>query len=235
MRYYILFFGLFLTFFSLSAQDEEIKRITSFPNPSIILNWGYNSWTSVPQDMSISPMSMEVDIYGMYPLIGKESAMSLAVGGGLSIQNIKSNCSLYSDDDTLFFSKIPNNLSYKTNKLSTVFFDVPIEIRIRTRPSQPNKSGIVRKRNFRLALGFKIGYIIQSYTKYDGDVGGNTDNTIKYKEYRIKNILPYRYGVYGRLGYGKFAAYLYYGISTVFDTKKGLQTQPYAIGITINI
>lgn len=218
------------------AQDNEIKRITSYPNPSIIINWSYNSWLDVPEKMEVSPLSMGFDLYGMYPLIGKNSFVSLAGGVGLSVQNIKSNSYLISADSS-YFMPLPSQVDYTKNKMTTVFVDVPIELRLRSRPKPPNKSGKVRKRNIKFAMGFKVGYNVQSYIKYDGDnlTSQGTGETTKYKEYRLKNISLFRYGVYARLGYGKFSAYGYYALTNVFEKKKGPELRPFAIGLSITI
>ena len=147
-----------MSYFSFS-QDKEIKEITSYPNSVIQFNWVYNSFTDVPTQMSVSPMSMGIDIYGMYTIIGRNSFTSLAVGGGFGVQNIKSD-SYFVNADSSYFQKLPTELDYTTNKVTTVFVDLPLEIRFRTRPKPRDKAGIVRKRNFRFAIGFKLGYNI---------------------------------------------------------------------------
>lgn len=218
------------------AQDHEVKNMTTYPNPAIVVNWAYNSWIDIPENMSISPLSMGADIYGMYTLLGKNTFVSLAIGGGLSVQNIKSNA-YYIDSDTSYFQELPKALNYSTNKISTVFLDVPIELRLRSRPHTPDRSGVIRKRNFRSALGFKIGYNIQNYIKYKGEDyrSHNYANQNKFKEYKLDNILDYRFGVYARAGFGKFSVYGYYALSSYFKKNKGQVLIPYSIGISINI
>jgi hypothetical protein len=154
----------------------------------------------------------------------------------LSVQNIKSNAFLVNQDSS-YFSPIPSGLEYNRNKITTVFVDIPLELRFRSRPTPPNKSGKVRKRNFKLALGFKLGYKVQSYIKYDGEDYRSTNyaSSIKYKEYRLNNILAYRYGVYARIGYGKFSAYGYFALTDFFENKKGPELRPFAVGLTITI
>jgi len=218
------------------SQDQEVKDITAFPNPALIVNWSYNSFTSVPKELEISPFSMGVDIYGMYTLLGKESFAALAVGGGLSVQNIKSN-SYFISADSSYFSPIPKELSFSKNKVTTVFLDVPIELRFRSRPKPRDKAGIVRKRNFRFAIGFKIGFNIQRYIKYDGEDYRlfNYGNTIKFKEYALRNILPYRYGVYSSIGIGRISIFAYYALTDFFEKNKGPLLRPFSVGLSIHI
>ncbi len=232
----ITFIFLFFSLLSYS-QDKEVKDITSYPNSVISFNWSYNSFLgNLSPNMNVSPLSMGVDIYAMKTLLGKEQFVSMAMGGGLSVQNIKSNSFLTSADSS-YFVEIPKELNYSKNKLSTVFLDIPIEIRLRVRPNPRDKAGIVRKRNFRCALGFKIGYNIQNYIKYAGEDyrNANYGNKIKFKEYNLKNILPYRYGLYTRVGIGSFSLYAYYALTTLFETGKGPLLRPFSIGLSITI
>ena len=232
---YLIFILLLVSQLSFS-QEKEVRDITSYPNPIIIFNLSYNSFISVPDEMEVSPFSMGVDIYGMHTIIGKNNFMALAVGGGFSVQNIKSNSLLVSADSS-YFQKLPDDLKYSKNKLATVFVDLPIELRFRSRPNPRDKAGIVRKRNFRLALGFKIGYNIQRYIKYDGEDyrASNYGTQIKFKEYRLKNVLQYRYGVYTRIGIGKVSLFAYYALTDLFEKNKGTELRPYSVGISIMI
>ncbi len=229
----ILIFCSLLSF----SQDKEVKDITSFPNSVIILNIGYNSWVSPPKGMEVSPLSISADIYGIYTLVGKNNFISLAAGGGFGTQNIRSNTSFISNTDSSFFQPIPEDLKYNKNKITSVFVDIPIEIRIRKRPNSRDKAGIVRKRNIRFALGFKVGYCIQKYIKYDGQDyrSYNYGNRIKFKEYRLKNILPYRYGVYARMGVGKISLSAYYALIDFFEKDKGPVLRSFTLGLSINI
>lgn len=218
------------------SQEKEIEDITSYPNSIIILNVGYNSWVEPPDNMEISPMSVGFDVYGVYTLLGKNSFISLAAGGGFSTQNIKSDFMLVGADSS-YFQKIPSDLTYHKNKITTVFVDLPIEIRLRVRPNSRDKAGIVRKRNLRFALGFKVGYNIQRYVKYDGQDYRlyNYGNNIKFKEYRLDNILLYRYGLYVRMGVGKISISAYYSLTDFFQKNKGPQLRPFSLGLSINI
>jgi len=231
----LLIILVFCSLFSFS-QEKEVEDITSYPNSVITLNINYNSWTNPPPTMEISPLSVGFDIYGLYTFMGKNKFVSLAAGGGFGIQNVKSNSSLINADSS-YFQTLPKELNYRKNKITTVFIDVPIELRFRVRPNSRDKAGIVRKRNFRVALGFKVGYNIQRYIKYDGDDYRlfNYGNEIKFKEYRIKNNLLYRYGVYARIGVGKLSLSAYYALSNFFETDKGPTLRPFAFGISVNI
>lgn len=218
------------------AQEKELKDITTYPNPTLIINWSYNSFTEIPAAMEVSPLSTGVDIYALKTLFGKDNFISMAMGAGISVQNIKSNSYLVSAEYS-YFIVIPDDLKYRNSKLSTVFIDVPIELRLRSRPKPKDKAGIVRKRNFKYALGFKMGYNIQRYVKYEGEDyrAHNYGEKVKFKTYKIEHVLPFRYGVYTRIGVGKFSLYGYYALSDFFENKKGPRLRPFSIGISIQI
>ncbi len=233
----VLFANILFSLFWISsqAQEIEIREITSYPNSFFQFNWSYNSFVDLPKDYDLSPFSMGIDAVGMYTLVGEKSPVSLTMGLGISANNYRSS-SYIVDGDSTYFVKLPKHIKYSVNKLSLVYVDLPIEIRFRTRPHPPKRAGMkVRKRNFRLALGFKVGYNIQSYVKYDGDDFNSLNKeSIKYKKYRIKNVNPFRYGVYVRVGYGKFSLYGFYSLSKLLKKDKGVDLQPYSLGLSVN-
>ena len=235
MKQFVLIL-LFLISLSSVAQEKEIKEITSYPNSIIKFNWYYNSFQDVPKEMDLSPMSMGVDVYGLGTLFGRKSFVSLAMGFGFSAHNYKSDAYIV-NADSLYFKKIPEDLTYHKNKFTTVFVDIPIELRFRTRPKSRDKAGIVRKRNFRFTIGFKVGYSLQRYMKYDGEDfrALNYGNQIKYKEYRLENFLPYRYGAYASIGIGKISLYGYYALSDLLVANKGAKLVPFSVGLSINL
>jgi len=218
------------------SQEKEIKEITTYPNSVIQFNWYYNSFTEVPKVMALSPSSMGIDVYALGTVLGKKSFVSLAIGAGFSVQNYKSDTYIVNSDSS-YFLKIPKDITYHKNKIAIVFVDIPIELRFRSRPTPRDKAGIVRKRNFRFAVGFKVGYSLQRYLKYDGKDyrNGNNGTQIKYKEYRLKNFLLYRYGVYSKIGIGKVSIQGYYSLTNLFIKDKGPSLVPFSIGLSINI
>lgn len=209
---------------------QELQKYNNIPEEQIIFNFYHNTFTSLPKDFVMSPKSAGIDLYLMKDIFGKNYPVSFAGGIGISVQNYKNNSMLISTSDSLYFEKIPDTVSYRKNKFSTVYVDIPIEFRLRTRP-------LVKKRNLKIAFGFKVGYNIQRYTKYDGDnyLGITNYDKVKYKVYDIKNFLPYRYGVFTRLGYGKFSLSAYYSLTPLFETDKAMEIIPFNIGLSITL
>ena len=213
-----------------NAQIQELREYTSIPEEQIVFNLNFNRWNYYPQEMNLKPQSMGIDIYYMYPIAGKNKIFSIALGSGFSVQNMKSNVNIIDSCGVTKFQIINDTIKYKKNKFSTVYLDVPLEFKIRTRPK-------VKKRNLKFVVGIKFGLLIQSYKKFEGDNIYNigTDASIKYKVYKIKNLLPYRYGTYLRIGYGKFSLTGFLSLSYLFEQNKTQNIQPYSIGISVTV
>jgi len=160
------------------------------------------------------------------------SNFSFAIGLGVSVHNMYSNCIPFEKRDSLNnplgeteFVEIPGNIDYKKNKMTLFYGDIPLELRFRTKNSGDK---------FKIALGVKAGYLIQSHTKYIGDRLDNLKGTIKYKEFNIPNIEKLRYGVTARIGYGKFNISGYYALTSLFDKGKGPEDMfPISVGVAV--
>lgn len=211
----------------LSQKNKDRERIMI--NEAFILNISQLSWLTPPSEMEIKPNSTEIGFYSMTPVFGKRYNISLAIGFGFSAQNMKSNLvPNYKPDETISLELIPEAIDYKHNKLTNVYGDIPLELRFRTTPNRKQK-------NFKLVAGVLVGYKLQSYHKYQGEDYHTYSfgEYIKFKEYKMKNVYDIRYGVYGRIGYGKFCLFGFYSLSSVFEDNKGPFVTPYSIGISI--
>ena len=161
--------------------------------------------------------------------LGK-SNFSIAYGIGISVHNLYSNCMPSNIDSTgkpsgkTEFKAIPDSIKHQNNKISLFYADIPVEIRFRTKKSS---------NNFKFAVGFKIGYLLQSHIKYEGDRQDNIQGTIKYKTYDIPNIEKLRYSVTARIGFSKYSIYGAYSLTTLFKGNKGPEMFPVSVGIAI--
>ena len=127
------------------------------------------------------------------------------------------------------FVKHDDETEFKKNKLATTYIDFPIELRFRSRPNE--KDG-----QFKFAVGIRPGLLVKSHIKYKGDgfrTQDNPDETVKFKEFKIKNLERFRYGVSARFGYGAFNVFGTYYISDLFKDGLGPDVNPFLIGIAI--
>ncbi|MFH2095761.1 MAG: outer membrane beta-barrel protein [Bacteroidota bacterium] len=221
----LLLFSLLLPFMAYSQLDSvhDYKMV----NEHLLLNIFENYWLNASPDMEIKPGSVSTGLTWYLVVLGKKSNVSFNLGYGFTSQSIKSNIILTTDSlkNTVFNSTILDTTDYRINKFSASYLDIPVEIRFRTNPNK-------RQRNFSLALGFRVGLLVQSYSKYYGDEFRFplSNEEVKFKEYKTRNILPYHYGIQARIGYGKFYLFGSYYLTGVFKKGKGPEVIPVNFG-----
>lgn len=211
------------------AQEEAPQDSVKMPNDQIVINILSNTWLNAPSEITLMPVSIGAEVYAMTPLIGKNSALSLAIGFGVGVNNVHNNALPYDSIGITYFKQIAGGYEYIKNKFSSTYVDIPIEIRFRTKPN-------IKKRNFKVSLGGKFGYMITNYIKYSGDDFRTlTKKNVKFKEYNFSNVLPYRYGVFLRVGYGKVNGIINYTLSSFFEKNKGPDVIPVSVGLSFTI
>lgn len=179
-------------------------------------------WQDVPSGIEPKTINPGVNVFGSYNYMFGESNVSFSPGIGLGIHNLFSDSFLRVTNDSAFFEPISDTLSYKKSKMVNTYFDIPLEIRYKS------------KGEFRLAVGFKLGFLIKSHTKYKGQnyIEGTPDEVI-IKVARYNFVETTRYGFTGRIGYKWLNIWGYYQISTLFEKNKGPQMYPISVGLTL--
>ena len=241
----VLIFILFSSFFisAIYAQDQSnTNSIKKGKSDRIIINLCTDIWKNADPGMTVSPYSPGFDIYGMYDTPLGKSKFSFALGLGFGTENLRSDAmpenetkfdstlAQYVETGKTIFERIPdyvNNkkINYDINKLTLTYLDIPLELRFR----KENKKG----KAFKFSIGGKLGYLVNSHTKYKGTDLTDGDGNVKYKTYNIPNIEPLRYGAMVRFGYSFFNIYGYYSFSKIFKENKGPQMYPISVGICI--
>ena len=249
----------------LFAQKDEDERKPPRTSPLAMLDQAdrimvdvfTDIWMNAPDDsvMSIKTINRgaSTSILRDFPL--GRSNFSFAVGLGIACHNLYSDAwpvresfrdttNLpfgYSFTDKTVFVKLPDTASgldvgFKNNKLTNVYLDLPIEFRFRTK----NEG-----QKFKFALGFKVGVLLSSHTKYRGDDvlydyasrswGVRSDLTVKHKEYKVPNLEYYRMGPTIRVGWGWVNISAYYSLTKLFKKNKfiGPEMYPISVGLTI--
>jgi hypothetical protein len=226
------------------AHGKKHSTISTGKSDNLILDYFTDIWQKAPSGMTVSGYSPGIDIYGMYNIPFGKSKLSLGFGFGFSSHNLRSDAvpikadsnGHYSLTGNTIFQKIPpiNNkeIKYDVNKLSLTYFEIPLELRFR----KENKN----KKAFKFSIGGKIGYLINSHTKYKGIqyLGDVNDpnlgvTNVKYKVYKIDNLDPLQYSATVRIGYGMFNIFGSYSLSTIFKKDKGPQMFPISVGISV--
>ena len=223
---FLLVFNAFAGGDDKEKSDKSEKKNVGLPNlpGSLFFEFGWNVLTNnSTKDMENDWWgSRAVNVYYTHDIQLGKSKFSFNPGLGLGFENIafKNNRTLVNvngmskliDASTLEFQqtgetgKVADFGSIKKSKLALTYLDIPLEFRY-------SAAGIHSKTGFKMALGAKVGYLLNSHTKV---VTGS--NTIKNKE--DFNLEDWRYGVYTRIGYGWFNLFYYQNLSKLFKKDK---------------
>jgi len=190
---------------------------------------------TVPNDFKLGGFNRGINVYFMYDmLLGKKTKprhFSIAPGIGVGSENYYfKNYKLTWHYDTITrFQPLGDSISAKKSKLNLTYIDIPLEFRYRSKPNK--KTGM----SWKLAVGFKIGFLVGSKWKYKGEdpnVGTRGEN-VTIKDIKVANMSRFRYGPMIRGGYGPVSIFGYYSIGSAFTTK-GPKFNPIVFGISIN-
>lgn len=218
-RFLLLFAALTListAFAQKKAGETTIKRF------SFGADIFADIWMNQPKGVDVRTINQGMNVFGMYNYPFKpEGRFSFAFGIGGGFHNMYSN-SVIKDikADSIEFVVIPDSVSYKKSKISMTYIDIPFEFRYKS----PTK--------FRVAVGFKIGYLLDGKTKYKGN-NIHGDQYIE-KQKQINFVEKFRFGPHIRVGYHWFSIYAYYQVTSIFQRNKGPNNlYPISVGITL--
>lgn len=189
---------------------------------------------TVPDNFKVSGFSRGINVYFMYDLVldkkKKNPHFSIAPGIGFASENyyFKSFGMSWHHDSITRFYPLGDSISSKKSKLNTTYLDIPLEFRFRSTPNK--KTGW----SWKLAAGFKLGFLIGSKWKYKGESLDNSGENLTFKDVKVANMNKLRYGVYLRGGYGMFNLFAYYSLSDAFVANKGPKFRPIVFGLSIN-
>lgn len=220
-KLFILLFSIIALNSYTQVVDEKTKKLFTFG-----LDVFADLWQDVPSTLEPATINPGVNIFGTYNFMFGESNFSFSPGIGLGIHNMFNSSILQTSIDSSYFvpidSILPEGYSYKRSKFVAPYLDIPLEIRFKS------------KSEFRIAVGFKFGFLLRAYTKYKGDdYLSELHQTTIYKKKIIQQLEKNRYGFIGRIGYKWLNVYGYYQLSTLFVKDKGPDMYPISVGITI--
>lgn len=210
----------------LVSKVEESRGARALIEPPVsqdrfIVEFTSANFLESVEGMEVRPWSPGFNAYIMYDYQLGKSPISFAWGYGFSSFNVHLNGSFEEDslsDGFVRFQEFPENYSWKKNKLSVNFLEIPIEFRLRTRS----------ERIFKLSAGGKFGYAVNIHTKTIDDDG-------KRKFYQVPELNRFRYGLTARIGIGRFSAYGFYSLSPFLKENRGVELTPIAVGLTFQL
>jgi hypothetical protein len=215
-----------------AAQSEEVKERVNSAKDRFVFEFNINQMIrDKSTGFDLDGFSGGFGTYFMYDVVIKESPISLAPGIGVGADNYRHNSQIVFTDTTTNFVPFADSIGYKKSKLGVTYIDIPFEIRFRSKPNNNNWQ-------WKLAAGFKFGFLVGSKWKYKGNefrgIRNDTESTIKFKEHGIPNLERFRYGATARGGFGPFNLHFYYSLSNLFEDGKSVDMQPITFGLSIN-
>lgn len=186
-------------------------------------------WQNTPDVLEPATFNRGVNIYGMYNFPIKNTALNFQLGAGIGIHNLYHNNTLTKDENGVtVLGSIPDTLQngaatqIDNAKFSFGYLDVPLELHIETESA------------LRAAVGFKVGLLINSLSKYKGDDYTSANGgDIKVKRKNLDNTNNLRYGPTLRLGYKWIDVFAYYSLVPVFEENNGPEMYPISVGISV--
>jgi hypothetical protein len=213
----------FFTFCSYAQDGVTDPNFTEYQDKvpgTLLFEFGYGMLQNgSPEGVDIATFrSRTANIYYMYDfrLFGSKY-ISFNPGFGMGFDNYMFENSLSPErlgDSALVFLNVrqaleavegTTDINLQKTKLAATYFDIPMEFRFRTKPS---------KKSFRLAVGGKVGFLLDSKTKVKYELSG--DN-YKRKTKTNFGVERFRYGVHARIGFGSLNFFCYYALSELFE------------------
>lgn len=223
----------FLASAAIAQQAQSTNNDALFENTSrdrLIIELGHANLGNKPDNMELKWFSRAINVYLMYDIaISRNENFSFAPGVGIGTNLYAHNIGFGQSDDGITFFEALDSVNYSRNNLSTNFFDIPLELRFRT---NPDKFG----RRFKVAAGFKGGYLFNGHSKWIGSERANIP-LAEYKNLSIPNLNNIRYGYTLRIGYSNFNIIGFYSAAPLFNigkstVEKGIK--PFYIGFSFN-
>ena len=184
---------------------------------TFVLELGINNALDAPETFDLALWgSRTINIYYTYEFRISQSKFSLVPGIGLSLERFKfkNGGTLGYDAEDSLKLLLPAETAItgeRKSQLITNYVDVPLELRFTSNPDDPNRA-------FKAAIGGRIGYMYDAFTKMKYKEDGETK---QFKDKQNFNLNRFRYGVYGKLGIGNFSLFGYYNLTPLFQEGEG--------------
>lgn len=217
--------GIFLFLVFMSSQSIKAQSLSesAMKKVTIGLDVFTDMWVNTPANISVRTVNPSANTYLTYNMnIAKSKTLTFGIGLGIGNHNMYSSNGIIENvkADTIKYVSVAQGLKMKRSKLSVTYVEVPLELRFKS------KSG------FKISLGFKLGYLIDSKEKYVGNTTANSQIQI-IKRKKLSQLNSFSYSPTLRIGYKSFNLYFSYALGSVFRVDHGPQLHPMSLGITL--
>jgi hypothetical protein len=196
---YFLFLSLFVS--TIYSQKDSLQLGDRYADDQIYLSITYAQFSNQPASVSKSSFSYAISTGFLKDFIlNKNGNFSFALGIGYGLDFFNHQLKVEEINATTLFSNATNITSnvFKAHNL-----ELPLEIRWRT-------SNAKKYDFWRIYTGIKFLYNLSNTFQF-------TENNVNF---RYKNVSAYRklqYGLTLSAGYTEFNAYVFYGLTPVFE------------------
>ena len=218
-----------LLLLSMLALGTTVSAQTKTPTEKpasdfLMIQLGIDGWAGKPDSIHTSGIGKGLNVYlcKNYPL--KNSKLSFAAGIGIGSSSIYLDNQEARFADTTFVKFEAETKNYSKYKLTTAYFEAPLELRYFDNNVNKNKG-------FKAAIGLRIGTLLQAHTKGVYSFSGvkTTDKVVS------KHFLDtWRFAATARVGYGNFSLFVAYNLNTLFKDGSGPDITPYSVGLCIS-
>ncbi len=218
-----------LLLLSMLALGTTVSAQTKTPTEKpasdfLMIQLGIDGWAGKPDSIHTTGIGKGLNVYlcKNYPL--KNSKLSFAAGIGIGSSSIYLDNQEARFADTTFVKFEAETKNYSKYKLTTAYFEAPLELRYFDNNVNKNKG-------FKAAIGLRIGTLFQAHTKGVYSFSGvkTTDKVVS------KHFLDtWRFAATARVGYGNFSLFVAYNLNTLFKAGSGPDITPYSVGLCIS-
>ncbi len=216
-------------------KDWSKVVLTNRAADHFMIQYGSDAWTGRPDSVRTKGFSRHFNIYVMLDKPFKtDPRFSVAYGLGIGSSNIffdNVKVNVNGLGSTLPFTDVSTTNHYSKFKLTTVYAEIPVELRFYSDPENTGKS-------WKFAVGAKVGTLLKAYTKGKNFVtatGASIYGTSSIeKESNKRYFNGTKLAATARIGYGIFSIHGDYNILGVVKDGFGPAMNVYSIGINIS-
>lgn len=218
-----------------SPKPKTTVSVNNLPRSAdhFMLQLGYTGWAGAPDSIKTGGVPRTFNLYVMMDFPFKTSPnWSVALGVGIATDNVyfdKTALLLNGTTTNLVFQNQADTTHFKRYKLATSYAEVPLELRF---SSSPNNNS----RSFKVALGAKVGLLLNAHTKGNTlqNSAGNTLNDYKEKIFAKDYFNRQRISATARVGVGSFTLFGSYQLTPLFKEGVAAAIRPYTVGLTLS-
>lgn len=237
----LVLLGISFTVLAMAQTDPTTKKaspkidISNRAGDHFMIQYGADSWTNRPDSVRTGGFSRHFNIYFMLDKPFKTNPKwSVGIGLGIGSSNMFFNntkVDIKSTGAKLPFTNVDSTDHFKKNKVTTIYAEVPVELRYYSNPADPNRS-------WKAAIGVKVGTLLKAYTKGKNLVNKSGASlygpTYIVKESSKKFFDGTMLALTGRVGYGFISLDAGYQFNSVLKDAVGPSMNKFSIGITIS-